>query len=151
MAKQIRGGERWNEMPSQCRGRGGCKYYGSPKLFQASAIIVFQAWSCMLANLHRRSAGQEEQRDVRLLPGALRRHHLHHSHSAAHALLLLQPHRSLRAHLLHGVAGVHPAPRLRGEAHSRWVIMSSSILLRGYIGVRSGAVIEMQGLWRSEF
>ena len=105
----------------------------------------------MLANVHRRSAGQEEQRDLRLLPGALRRHHLYHSHSAPHALLLLQPHRALRAHLLHGVARVHPAPRLRGEAHSRWVIMSSTILLQGYIVVRSGSVIERPGLWRSAF
>ena len=66
-----------------------------------------------------RSSREEEQRDVRLLPGALRGHHLHRPHQAENSLLFLQPDRALRPHLQHGPARLHSPPGLRGEADSR--------------------------------
>ena len=66
-----------------------------------------------------RHARQEEHDRVPVLPGALRRCHLHDTDTTQDPLLLLQPHRALRPHIEHGPARLHPAARLRREAHSR--------------------------------
>ena len=68
-----------------------------------------------------RNARPEEQYRLRLLPGALRGHHLHHQHPAENSLLFLQPDRALRPHLQHGPARLHSPPGLRGETHLRSV------------------------------
>ena len=51
-----------------------------------------------------------------MLSGAVPGHHLHHQDPPEDALLLLQPDRALSADRLHGGAGLHAAPGLRGEA-----------------------------------
>ena len=66
-----------------------------------------------------RSSREEEQRDVRLLPGALRGHHLHRPHQAEDSLLFLQPHRPLSSDRLHGGPGLHSPSGLRGETEFR--------------------------------
>ena len=53
-----------------------------------------------------------------MLPGAVSGHHVRHQDPAEDALLLLQPDRALSADRLHGGAGLHAAPGLRGEAVS---------------------------------
>ena len=60
-----------------------------------------------------------------MLPRALRGHHVHHQHAAAHPLLLLQPDRALRPHLQHGAARLHAAARRGREAHTRSVDAST--------------------------
>ncbi|XP_058796572.1 uncharacterized protein LOC131667266 isoform X6 [Phymastichus coffea] len=69
--------------------------------------------------MYNRHARQEEHDSVPVLPRALRRRDLHHPDTQAHALLLLQPDRAVRAHLQHGAARLHPATGLRREAHPR--------------------------------
>lgn len=55
-----------------------------------------------------------------MLPWAVRGCHLHDPDPEADALLLFQPHSSLRAHLLHGAIGLHIATGFRREAHFRY-------------------------------
>ena len=52
----------------------------------------------------------------RALPG----HHLHNQDPPEDDVLLLQPDRALSADRLHGGAGLHAAPGLRGEAQPRY-------------------------------
>ena len=70
-----------------------------------------------------RSAGHEERGDLRLLPRALPWHHLRRENPAENPLLLLQPHRALSSHRLHGRPWLHPAPGLGREALSGWVFL----------------------------
>ena len=57
-----------------------------------------------------------------MLSGALRRHHIHHSHQAADTILLFQPYRSLRAHFFHGASWLHSSTGLGREAHFRYTL-----------------------------
>ena len=66
-----------------------------------------------------RGAGQTERGDLRVLSGALSRHHVHDQDAEEDPLLLLQPHHPLHPHRLHGCAWLHPAPGLGREAFSR--------------------------------
>ena len=70
-----------------------------------------------------RSAGHEERGDLRLLPRALPGHHLRRENPAENPLLLLQPHRALSSHRLHGRPWLHLAPGLGREALSGWVFL----------------------------
>ena len=66
-----------------------------------------------------RSARRTKRSYLRLLPRAVSGHHLHLQDQAEDDVLLLQPDRALPPDRLHGGAGLHAAPRLRGEAQSR--------------------------------
>ena len=70
-----------------------------------------------------RSACHEERGNLRLLPRALPGYHLRRENPAQNPLLLLQPHRALSSHRLHGRPWLHPAPGLRREALSGWVFL----------------------------
>lgn len=69
----------------------------------------------------RRRARQAQRDLLQLLPGAVHRHHVRGGDQAQDALLLLQPHRALRAHRLHGSARLHASARLRRETLVRYV------------------------------
>ena len=75
-------------------------------------------YSLKTIDLLYRRAGSAEHPGVRLLSRALPRHHLQDQDPAEDALLLHQPDHSVSADRLHGGAGLHPAPGLRGEAVS---------------------------------
>ena len=66
-----------------------------------------------------RDPQQEDGAVLHVLSRAVRRHHLHDPHSPADALLLLQPDRTFRAHLVHGFVGFHSAARFGRETHLR--------------------------------
>ena len=66
-----------------------------------------------------RGASQAERGDLRVLSGALSRHHVHDQDAEEDAVLLLQPHHPLHPDRIHGCAWLHSAPGLRGEAFSR--------------------------------
>ena len=65
--------------------------------------------------LSSRSPRNQERGDLRLLPGAVSGHHLHHQDQAEDAVLLHQPDCAVPADRLHGGAGLHAAPGLGGE------------------------------------
>ena len=65
-----------------------------------------------------RSARQEKRSYLRLLSRAVSGHHLHLQDPPEDDVLLLQPDRALSADRLHGGAGLHAAPGLRGEART---------------------------------
>ena len=80
-----------------------------------------------------RAAGGEECEAVRVLPGTVRRRHVHDPHPPPLALLRVQPHHPLRPHLQHGPSHLHsPAGRRRkdlaryashtGADHGSWVM-----------------------------
>ncbi|KAK1137577.1 hypothetical protein K0M31_002081 [Melipona bicolor] len=54
-----------------------------------------------------------------MLPGALRRRHLHHTDPQEDPVLFFQPDRAVCPDIEHGPPGLHPAARFRGEAHLR--------------------------------
>ncbi len=80
-------------------------------------ICLINVYSSAISNL--RHPWQAQRGVLRLLPRALPGHHVRDQDQAQDALLLLQPHRALRAHRVHGGAGIHPAARLGREAVAR--------------------------------
>jgi len=66
-----------------------------------------------------RYACEAERTQVRMLSAAVHRRHVHRTHTSTHAVLRLQPHHSVRPHLIHGSAGVHSAARVRREDLTR--------------------------------
>jgi len=68
-----------------------------------------------------RHACKAEREEVRLLSGAVHRHHVHRPHPSTHSVLRFQPHHSVCTHLIHGVGGVHSAARIRRENLARYV------------------------------
>lgn len=93
-----------------------------PRVSNASRVSSLptdmSACTSVLA-LFSRYAGKEEHDNVSVLPGAVRRRHLHDTDTQTDALLLFQPDRALRADIEHGPTGLHPAARFRREAHLR--------------------------------
>ena len=79
------------------------------------------SWLSLGAVHGGRHACAAEREEIRLLSGAVRRHHVHRAHSPTHALLRLQPHHPVRHHLLHGAARLHAAARIRRENLARYV------------------------------
>ena len=88
--------------------------------------------------VYARHAGDAERAPVRLLPGALRRRHVHRAHSSSHALLRLQPHHPVRPYLQHGATYLHSPAGVRRENLARYDILQ---VCRGYgdpLGDRHG-------------
>lgn len=64
-------------------------------------------------------ACHSDRQVVRMLSGTVHRRNVHDTHSKTNAVLWVQPHHSLRSHLLHGAPHVHAAARCRGEDITR--------------------------------
>ena len=62
---------------------------------------------------------------IRLLSGAVHRHHLHDSHPSTDALLRIQPHSALCSYLFYDDANIHATARRRRKNIARYNVFHS--------------------------
>lgn len=85
----------------------------------ASRTRSFRACVCVclcLFHSPRRDAGPQEHHNLRVLPRAVRRRHVHDKDPPPDAVLFFQFNRAVRPDFVHGAARLHVAAGLRREA-----------------------------------